>query len=66
MTTKTHKSELKTEEQLQQENQTLSAGITLSLAIEQNFKLYSFRIINAEAFKIQNDKIISNYKTLTK
>lgn len=54
--------EPKTEKQKKFENDVLSQGISLSLNLEQNFKLYSYRIIDTPTFIERIATLTHDYK----
>ncbi len=47
----------------QQKNTKLSKGIAISVEMESNFKLFSYRIIDQEVFLSKVDELIKFYKT---
>lgn len=46
-----------------QKNAKLSKGIAISVEIESNFKLFSYRIIDQEVFVSKIDELINFYKS---
>lgn len=55
-------SKKQTEKQKAQISKTQTAGILLSIEMESNFKLYSYRIITPENFDSRIKQLISIYK----
>lgn len=55
------KQQLKTEAELNHENTVLSLSIELHLEIEKLFKLYSFRIIDADQYKSFIEQTITDH-----
>lgn len=49
--------------QQDQKNAKLSKGIAISVEIESNFKLFSYRIIDQEVFVSKIDELINFYKS---
>jgi len=48
---------------LEQKNAKLSKGIAISVEMESNFKLFSYRIIDQEVFLSKVDELINFYKS---
>jgi len=48
---------------LDEKNRKLSKGIALSVEVESNFKLLSYRIIDQEVFLSKIDEIVEFYKS---
>lgn len=57
---------METTEQTQQTDKQKSAAIWLSIDIEANFKLYSYRIISHDQFIARTNELVKLYQKATK
>lgn len=60
------KSKLKTEREISDDNQMVSASIFLTIELETNFKLYSYRVINKELFVERVNELLHIFQEQTK